>query len=494
MCYDETELAEMAARVGITRNDLDQAWVVQRGTAYWLLVEPGEYRGPYQLGELPERAEVALAAADLAGVVCQGGNAGRLKRKRAADLVADHGMVLDHVVRDLSAVRSTLDIASRTLTLATCPPRVLEPVHSPVVERWLELLGGQERERLLDWVASVTRLDEPCAALYLEGPPGTGKSLLAQGLARIWTLGACTEMRDALGDFNDRVASCPVILADECVPKDRMGNPRTEEIRELISSRRRSMKIKNQPTTDLLGAVRVVITANNRSLLTGYGELTPEDVQAICARLLHIGANVRAAEYLASLPRAHRAELVEGDEIAKHALWLRANRRVIPGVRFLVEGRPDALVRSLVHGRGLRAAICHWLVQWLLVPGKISTVSGQALVAVREGRIEASARGLHASWTIYETSYKGGTPTISRINAALAGLGIGHSDVAVGGNTVRHVIVDRRHLIQWAEEHGYVLAADLVAAIERAGASTTGGTKVPGAVHMPGAGFQEPQS
>jgi hypothetical protein len=241
-----------------------------------------------------------------------------------------------------------------------------------------------------------------------------------------------------------------------------------------------------------MGAVRVVITANNRNLLTGHGELTPEDVQAICARLLHVTANARAAEYLHQLPRARRAAFVGEDEIAKHALWLRDNRKVIPGSRFLVEGRPDALVRALVHGQGLRAAICHWLAQWLLEPSKMAAHSSAPYLAVRDGRIEASARGVHGGWEVYITNYRGGTPSISAVNKALHGLTLDYCNAKIGGSTVKHAVIDPLHIVQWAEEQGYASAEDIHVAIQRAGERTQGGTM---AVAMaPGVGFQGPQS
>src|SRR5690606_25519293 len=97
--YDETEIAAICEDVGIAPADLEQAWVLQRGQAYWILgqrVLPGAeagqargwYHGPYAASDVAERAEIALAPADPHGVTCQVPMSRRLARKSASDLVA----------------------------------------------------------------------------------------------------------------------------------------------------------------------------------------------------------------------------------------------------------------------------------------------------------------------------------------------------------------------------------------------------------------------
>ena len=82
----------------------------------------------------------------------------------------------------------------------------------------LQYALSNDCDLLLDWIACVTVLDEPCAAIYLAGMPGVGKTLLADALARLYTLVGPTPLADVVGPFNDKLLYCPIVLADEVLP------------------------------------------------------------------------------------------------------------------------------------------------------------------------------------------------------------------------------------------------------------------------------------
>src|SRR5690606_19730983 len=100
-----------------------------------------------------------------------------------------HATVARRVQASLALQRSFYDSRSETFFEAVAPLRKITPCEYPQIQRWLELLGGAQAEKLIDWVASVMRLDRQSCAIYIDGAPGVGKNLLATGLARLWHTG-----------------------------------------------------------------------------------------------------------------------------------------------------------------------------------------------------------------------------------------------------------------------------------------------------------------
>src|SRR5690606_32527461 len=119
-------------------------------------------------------------------------------------------------------------------------------------------------EKLIDWVASVMRLDRQSCAIYIDGAPGVGKNLLATGLARLWHTGGASELGRVLEGFNDVLTQCPLVFADEALPQ-RRGI--TAELRRLIGSTARNLNRKFLPVCNLDGAIRLIIAGNNDRLL-----------------------------------------------------------------------------------------------------------------------------------------------------------------------------------------------------------------------------------
>src|SRR5690606_19425682 len=105
------------------------------------------------------------------------------------------------------------------------------------------LFAGAKYGLLEQGISWVTDLDQACMALYLDGVAGTGKSLLAKGLAQLWS-DAPTTLDQAMGGFNDGLVSCPLVFADETLPKDSRGNTRTEDLREFVQADRRPLRRK----------------------------------------------------------------------------------------------------------------------------------------------------------------------------------------------------------------------------------------------------------
>lgn len=450
--YTEDEIKQYAKDAGVSLFDFNKLWVVQRNLSYYFF-KNGTYSGPYMQPEMVEAAERELAPAANVGVQLYKATPLGVTRKSPSELVQDYGQVAADVQASFVAQKSYYDNKTYTLVEAPCPQRALEPKYSAKVDGWLKHLGGDHYGVLQDWLACITRLEEPCAALYLEGAPGAGKTLLADGLARIWTTSGPTPLEDAFSAFNSNLTRCPLVLADEVVPKNFRGEGRTGELRQFIQARQRTLHRKFMPDASLIGAIRLILTANNKDLLTSNEHLTSNDIAAIIDRILHIPASSSATKYLNSLSYQDRSEFVQGDGIARHALHLSATRSVAPGKRFLVTGDASTLHRALTTSTGLRSAICHWLTSYLLEPNKVDSTDA-LLVRLHQGSILATARGLAKFWPLYETNCK--PPAAGLLAKSLAGLASGKRQLTAGdGHRTNYWVIDSENIIAWAEDNGF---------------------------------------
>lgn len=445
--YTPEELDHFTA----THGDLRNRWVIQKSRTFYLFFA-GSYLPPCTDADVVSSAVRDLSPAPVE--LWKISRTGELLLKTPNEMVREHGSVASTVSVSLNAQRSSYDEKSRTFTEAPCPMReTIQPTYDPEVDEWLKWLTGGQYETVSDWLSVVTRLDEPCAALYLDGAPGVGKTLLADGLARIWSTDRPTAFEQALADFNDGLTACPLVLADESVPRDFRGRVRTAELRQFIQARSRPLKRKFQPDSTLIGCTRLIITANNRELLASTENLTANDIGAIVDRLIYVQCGTNAGRYLNSLGPRVVSEFVRGDRIAKHALWLGLNRTVTRGKRFLVEGTDSALHRSLTTSSGMRSAVCNWLVGYLLQPEKMDALNHK-LVRIHEGRVLATSRGLARWWDMYETNVL--PPPAGVISSALSGLATDKKQLRAGdGRQTNYWVIDPTNLITWADANGY---------------------------------------
>lgn len=299
--------------------------------------------------------------------------------------------------------------------------RNLKPEFNADVDQYLTLLGGKYAEQLLDWVSLVTKLDEPCAALFLHGASGAGKSLLTLGLSRLWTIGTPTQIRDVLSNFNDSLVGSPLVVADEKIHSSTQKEVGSAELRNLIQEYSRPLRRKFQSNSTLMGALRVIITANNKTVLGWKENLNGSDLKAIEDRILSIHVGPESALFLRTLSNEQRRTFVEQDIIAKHALWLRDNRVPSSNARFLVEGCDKTFHLSLVTNNGINSAVLHWLVGYLQDPERLDN-KGVYHVRVHEGQLLVNVQALLDQWDLYKTNTDKYSAVAHRISTSLSNM------------------------------------------------------------------------
>ena len=464
--YTEDEIEVFAGVLGVSRLELSHRWIIQNGGAIWCLFN-GNYIGPIKADDGLLAIRKYLSPAPIELDVKNG--FGQIVRKTAQALTLDYGTYVRRIEADLNSDTCVVDMRNSTIIEAPCPLRPITPRFWPEVDEWLRRMAGAKHyDILLDWISWATSLDQPCTALFLQGLPGAGKSLFATGIARLWTTGGPSTMEQAFGNWTDAIMRCPLVFADEKVPKDNRGNARTEEIREFIQQRERPLKRRFCSDAVMRGATRIIIAANNRNLLHSHeAALTPHDVQAIADRIVLIPVQPDAATYLARLGSDGLKHWVSGDRIAEHALWIVENRHRNPNPpRFLVQGTNANLHIDIAFGTSIGSAVAHWLCSFLADPMRLWAAKHPSHSAFgigyssdpKEGfnpGIIVSAQTMADNWTTYQTNVRPEKATLRNIGLSLQAISEGRVTWHSPGNIKRQCArVPLANLIQWGEENG----------------------------------------
>ncbi len=453
--YSDEDVAFFAEQQGCTPQEFRRRWIIQCGSSFWIWIR-GRYSTPVPSTSALFCSEVFLAPARLSwSVPLKKGDGDR--KKKLSEALDDYGMPALRVEAYLNRQDSHYDPVEGVFHEAVCPIRDdLVPEFNPQIDIWLRMIGGNDVEAFLDWLATVPLLDRPSCALYLCAEKGIGKQLLAEGASHVWTVGGPTELSRVLGNFNEALARCPFVLADEKLPKLPGQQGISGELRSIIASSTRTLNRKHVAHAQLNGCIRLMLAANNEHLLEDRGEhnVTKEDTEAIAERYLFIDARPRSQairDYLAQLGgRAGTDAWVKGDGIAKHILWLFHNRPVTLGKRFAVEGRPTRMAQALAWSYGPAAEILQWIISYLAQPSKISAQLGHGVLC-GNGVLLVSSTAVAEFWTHY---LQGKQPSNTLVGRQLKNLSVAHRAALIKGVQRRYHQINLEQLYAFAEQEG----------------------------------------
>jgi len=459
--YTEAELAMFAASYGIGEPEFRRRWVLLCGGAYYFFVN-GAYIGPIVGVDATLAAHRYLAPAPLELETRD--VYGRATRKAIDAIALDYGTQVRFSYADLNADTAVFDAPASTLIEAPAPLRPLSAKYDETVNEWLAVLAGDRVGVVLDWLSYVTDLSRPCAALYLQGAVGAGKTLLAVGLADLWSEYGPSTLVQAFANFNEGIMRCPLVLADESIPRDFRGNAKTAELREFIQQRSRPLTRKNIRDSVLNGATRLIITSNNKNLLQTNEALTPHDIKAIADRIIHIPVPDSATAWMEARPNI-ATRWKETKAIARHALWVVENRAKNPDPpRFLVRLENDGLSAEIAFNSAMGSAVSHWLVSFLenfhrLLQGKSVHSSAFGIgVNVTCDALMVSTTAITDNWGVFKTNVKEDRATIRAVGMALGSIAARRTEYGFPNGTRRTVhVVELKNLAVWADEIGVKL-------------------------------------
>lgn len=440
---------------------IDKRWIIQHDRAFYLFFN-GAYKGPYTEASVLNASARELSPAASAGVELYTINKdGERAFKQLKTLVDQYGSVAESIVLDLTAQTTTYHEKSRIIIEAPCPLRPLIPTYHPDVDHWLKLLTGLQYENVKTWLAVATRLDLICAALFVVGEASVGKSMLGLGVSRLFGTNGPTSLESVFGNFNGAILNNPIIVADEHLPKDLRGNPMTAELRQLLQRRECNLTRKFLPDTKLLGTQRVIISAHDISILKSNEHLSNNEVYGTSERLLYVPCNPEAARFLASY-NTFAAGWVDGDKIAEHALWLRDNHPHQSQGRFYIRSNNEDVIRMLTTGSGTKAALCQYLVSFILNPGAFSNSAEGHLMQIKKGELLVNAKGPSLYWETYLGKQER-HPSLGILSEAVRELSTGRRTYLrnTHGVTTAYYVIELKNLYSWAHHNGFATAAQI---------------------------------
>jgi hypothetical protein len=154
-----------------------------------------------------------------------------------------------------------------------------------------------------------------------------------------------------------------------------------------------------------------------------------------------------AKDFLDSIGGAQGTrDWVEGDRIAKHALWLAQHRQVVPGARFLVEGHVTEMHNLLATQGHVASLVCEALARYLADPNKFSRQPQAKLIVCGNGKLLVNTSAISILAGLYlDESVR--LPSSNKIGRALGNLAKDQARVG----TTRYWEVNSDLVIGWAE-------------------------------------------
>lgn len=458
--YTREEIEKWAAEAGTSIADFRRQWIVKHGHACYVRVG-GEYLPPVQQGDLlvSLRRDLAPAMGDAGGVTLTKINpqTGATVRKTQDEVLVDYATAARGAVAWLGETQTTYDPETQTINEAVCRPRRLEPTRSEAVEEWLSLLAGNNLEQLLLWLHEFPDLTHPLAALYLEGPPGTGKSLMGHGLSRIWGLNGPVKASELVSEFNEALLYNPLVFADEAMPVVWLGKDGLGRFRDHVQERSRMLNRKNISRIPMNGAYRTILAANNLELLGARLQLTANDRSAILERVFHLETSEAAARYLRRLGEERCMRFILDDELAKHCLWIRATMPLQRQGRFGVPPLQTRLHDEMRGEHPVNSAVGQWLVRFVLDkrPPRVEP-GGLPLIFVRGLNLHVNVQALDQQqrWESYVSAPRD-VPPPRAIGKALVELAERRTKIG----DVNYYVITPDSLHTFAEQVGVTLEA-----------------------------------
>jgi hypothetical protein len=446
--YTPEQIIEWSTKEEVPPGGFTKRWIIQNNATFYVYVN-GRYKSPVGKESLLTHLRDDLAPAESVGVMLNTWTAkGDVRPKTITEILHDYATGARHLKGSLCIQDSYYDRKSETFWEAVCSIRDIAPVFHPQIDHWLRLLGGEDHDKLLDWVATALLLDLQSSALYLSGHAGAGKTMLADGLGRLWTTSGPTLLENVADtSFNADIAKCPLIFGDEQVKCS------TSELRRLVGSSSHTLKRKFLSNVDLEGALRIVLADNSGKLIHG-DELGGADMDAVASKFLRIDVTREPVDYLRSLGgRAGTDGWVSRDKIAEHAMWLAINRNVVLGSRLAVEGEQTKMAQMIVVQDRTTGILCEWIARFIDHPlGSVLRAGAE----IGGGKILVSAEAISKFWTSYVNTEKQ-VFSMTKIGRALNNLSAGKevvSYVSGGVRSRRRLHSIRPELIYaWAEEN-----------------------------------------
>jgi hypothetical protein len=408
--YTTEEIARYAAQQKCSVEDFEHRWIIQVKGSYYPYAN-GRYQDPALDVDFESRIRQDLAPAPIQLVRMT--KEGSVPKTRG-EILREYSTAVPHVIADLTRDVSFCDVEAGTFYEAVRPRRRIEPEFNEEIDGWLRLLGGEYAELLMDYLATFPDIERPTALLYMSGASRAGKSLLADGLARIWTTHGVVKLADVFGNFNEALTQCPVIFADEKLPR----GVDSAWLREQITVYERGLNRKFMPAAKLRGCLRFICASNPDDMLAqGDESFTLDSLQAIGERVLHIKASREVTRYLSALGGYETTkDWVAGDQLAAHVAWLEANRPVKRGERLLVAGVAGTVHRSLATQSLHGSLVIEILIKHLSSGGRNLNRTG---IRVGGGHYFVAATEVAALWETYCPTHK--VPSGKRIGQILKG-------------------------------------------------------------------------
>jgi hypothetical protein len=373
---------------------IDNRWLLGTIAGYFLR-GPHGYIGPFPRELVVNKARDVLAPAITSGVETHETVDGKTRPLTLVELLDRYGQVPTSVRYSYFIPRS--ELVGEAFVQRTAAADSFEPEYNAQIAQWLVHFGGEHHEALLDWLSTLHDLEKPTCAVSILGFSGAGKDLFIDGVSACWGRQK-TAFDRAIGQFNSSLLVSPIVVANESLkaPNRYAGNV-VDALKEMVSDTLRQVEAKYANAVQLEGAMRVILATNQSGSFKLDRQPTESDLVALHDRVLLVRPTTAARLFLESLGgREHTEAWVAGGGIPRHIEWLRRNRKVAYGSRFIVQGRGGLAELLAAEGKG-SGPVLRAILQALCT----KLLGDERVVCVRDGEVWVSQSNLKGLWATF---------------------------------------------------------------------------------------------